>query len=157
MSLTDEPIGCAIVDAATGKSEFFVDRETTLTLTFVNNSGDDIDLVAGPKPATFSAFFPNPQLFTTEQLRAIVVSAENWSGGFDNVQKAIVLHATVAGTWKAGGELRFTLAGARSSGPPTNASVEILPERMEGNIPLSVYAEVALAQPPVRGHRSLVD
>jgi uncharacterized protein (TIGR02145 family) len=157
MSLTDEPIGCAIVDAATGKSELFVDRETTLTLTFANNSGEDIELVAGPHPATLSAFFPNPQLFTSEQLQAITVSADDWSGAYDSAQKAMVLSATVPGTWKAGGELRFTLAGARSSGPPYNASVEILPEQMEGDIPLSVYAEIVLARPPVPGNRSLLD
>jgi uncharacterized protein (TIGR02145 family) len=157
MSLTDEPIGCALVDAATGKQELLVGRDTTLTLTFVNNSGDDIELVAGPHPATLSAFFPNPQLFTTEQLQAIAVSADDWSGTYDVAQKAMVLSATAPGTWERGGELRFTLAGAQSSGPPYNASVEILPEQMEGNIPLSVYAEIVVAQPPVQGNRSLVD
>jgi uncharacterized protein (TIGR02145 family) len=157
MSLTDTPIGVAVTSSMSGQPYIDVGITATLELALVNNSGADIALNTGARPATFSVYPPVPKFFTVDQLSQMHVTTTGWSSTVDTTQDAINIACTRAGTWSDGETLTLTLANVTSSGPPGSDVMIIGPSNIAGNVPLSVQAAFAVAAAPQPGNLSLVD
>ena len=157
MSLTDTPIGFAVTDSKSSQPYIEVGTTATLELALVNNSGADIVLNTGAKPAAFAVYLPVPKFFTAGQLSQMQVTTTGWSGTVDTAQDAIGVACTRAGTWSHGETLTLTLANVTSSGPPGADFMIVGPSNMAGNVPLSVQAPFAVAAAPQPGNLSLVD
>jgi hypothetical protein len=157
VSLTDVPIGCAVTSADTGDTIVRVGVTASLKIAIVNNSGTTIALASGAAAAVFGIYLPSPTFFSLDQLRAMRVTADGWSGTLDAPDLAINISCTQGGTWAAGATLTFTITGVVSSAPPGSDSVTIVPSNMAGDMPLSLEAPLAVANPPKPGNLQLPD
>jgi uncharacterized protein (TIGR02145 family) len=157
VNLTDSPIGLAVTSAGNANPVVQVGVKTSLTIALVNNSGAAIPLTSGAQAATFGVYLPSPKFFTLDQLRAIQVTADGWTGTLDAANLAITISCAQAGTWAVGQTLTFTLNDVLSEGPPGTDSVTIVPSNMTGDVPFSLDAPLAVANPPKPGNLQLPD
>src|SRR5215467_5949828 len=102
MSLTDVPFGLAVSNAASGDSILRTGVTASLTIAVANNTGADIALASGVNAAAFGVYLPSPALFTLDQLRAITVTADGWTGSLDAPNLAITITSIKTGTWASG-------------------------------------------------------
>ena len=158
MSLTESPIGSAVTNADTGDPTVLIGRKNSLKVQLVNNSEAAIALTAGPGAATFGVYLPSAY-FTVEQLRAVQVTADGWAGTLDtsSTPAVITISCTRAATWAVDQTLTFTLANVESGGPTGNTSVAILPDNMDGNLPVEMDPPLVVANPPKPGNLQLPD
>jgi uncharacterized protein (TIGR02145 family) len=156
VSLTDLPIGIAVTNADSGDSILRTGATTTLKIALVNNSGADIAVGTLPPAATFGVYLP-ARFFTPAQQGVITVSASGWAGSFDPSGPVLNIDCTQDGTWADGATLTFTLGGVVTDGPPGTDSVTIVPANMDGDLPLSLEAPLAVANPPKPGNLQLPD
>jgi uncharacterized protein (TIGR02145 family) len=157
VSLTDDPFGLAVTNAASGDSVLLAGVTATLTITVVNNTGADIALASGAGAAAFSVNLPIPEFFSLDQLQAMTVTASGWTGTLDAPDQAINITCTRDGTWANGHTLTFTLVNVTSGGPPGTRTVTLVPSNLGDNAPLDVGAELAVTSPPRPGNLQLTD
>ena len=156
MSLSDDPFGLAVTNAATGDSILRAGVAASLTIEIVNNTGADIALASDADAAELGVYLPSPGFFTLDELRAITVTANGWTARLDPPSLAIIITRAEAGTWTSGQALTFALAGVTSSGLGTG-TVTILPANLGDEAPLSMQAPLAVASPRKLGNLQLAD
>ncbi len=157
MALTDAPIGYDVINPGARAALVRIGQPNSLLIELVNNSGADIALAAGPAAATF-AVYPPTAFFTAQQIRAMRVTADGWAGTPDPANPLIIdISCTRAGTWAAGATLAFTITDAVPAGPAGSSYVAIVPENMNGNLPLEMDPPLAAAEPPKPGNLTLSD
>lgn len=165
MSLTDVPTGINLTVPGTGDSAATgtdglavlpIGVTAALNLELVNNSGAAIPLAAGANASTFAISLPS-QFFTQDQLRAMQVTADGWTGSPDAPAMAITITCTRAATWAAGATLAFTLTEVVSDGPRGFAAIMITPSNLDGDVAIELYVSLAVATAPAPGNAKLTE
>ncbi|HEX3958637.1 MAG TPA: FISUMP domain-containing protein [Trebonia sp.] len=155
MSLTDPPFGMGVTNTASGDAILRIGVTAALAIAVKNNTDADIALNSGS--SAFGIRLPSPALFSVAQLQAITVTAVGWTSTFNAASKTINVTCSQAGTWAVGQILTFALGNVTSSGPAGTGNVVLVPSDLGDAAPLSVGAQLAVANPPKPGNLLLTD
>lgn len=149
-------VSLTAVNVADRKPILYVGRETELELTLVNK-GDAIIFKAGATPSVLKIFMPT--FFTTAELQNMDILLNDWTYRFDSGDDSLLL--TYAGpspaNWNTGQKISFKISKVQSNSQPTLDSVQIMFQKMEGNVPRQVQEPFSLANPAKEGNASLLD
>jgi len=147
-------VSLTIVNPAIREPIVYVGVETELEVSLVNNS-DKIILTSGATASSLKIFMPT--FFTATEVQKMGVVLTDWDFRFDSGDESLVLTYTgpSPADWNTGQKISFKITGVKTTSQPTTNPVEIIFQRMGGNVPRQVQKPLSLIDPPEEGNASL--
>lgn len=149
-------VSLTVLNSSIREPIVYVGVETELEVSLVNNS-DKIILTTGASTSSLKIFMP--PFFTTTELQNMNIVLNDWTFKFDTLDESLVL--TYAGPspadWNTGQKIAFKISGVKTDSQPTSNAVEIIFQKMGGNVPRQVQKPLSLIDPPQQGNASLLE
>lgn len=149
-------VSLTVLNPANREAIVYVGVQTELDVSLVNSS-DKIILTAGATASSLKLFMPS--FFTAAELQNMDIVLNDWDFKYDSRDDSLVL--TYAGSspadWNTGQKISFKITDVKTDSQPTTNPVEIIFQRMGGNVPRQVQQQLSLTNPPKQGNASLLE
>lgn len=153
---TAPDVSLTVLNSLNHEPIIYVGIEAELDVSLTNN-GDKIILSSGATASSLKIYLP--QFFTSDELQRMKIVLNDWDYVFASGDQSLLLTYTgpSPADWNTGQSISFKITKVKTDSQPTSNAVEIIFQRMGGNVPRQVQKPLSLSNPPRPGNASLLD